>query len=627
MTTKQLREVREAIIVSSILMLAIQLLLVLKQPDTASLIRDPDGFSWLNRVMLLYNEGNWFDASNPRISPPDGLAQHWSRPYDLILYSGAWIGSSIFSFKDALYGWSLAIGPILQILSIVALFWAFRPAMKGTDYIVLGFLYATQMGIVTTYSFGRPDHQQLLNLLFILSIGLITRLLMRPFDLRLCLFAGFISAFGMWVSVETLLVILGIFVCLGGLWLFGTEGLTKKVFYYSLSLTFFSVVFTLLEKGFNSLTTPEFDKMSVVFLSLFIAITLFWLAVYFIEGKRKTESNPGIRLTLSISGSVAIIVMMEALFPGFFSGPAAGVDSLYNETRRLKILEVLPLVNFEKISEGIWKPEIVRFSYWMGLLIPALPVLMTRLARDSNPEKMFWILLSTLLLIYIPYTFLHLRWIHYSVILLILPYAYLVSNILRKLESLNKGILASASRIFVILLSAGIFILPGYIYPLETDATNNKKEEAAVSCEINSIASLLNSRPGIGDTQRQIIAFVDDGPEILFRTGHSVYSIPSHRHQPGYTTSYRMMNSDTNEEALRYASENKPDYILLCPSDMKYSFYSRDDERETFYKRLANRDYPLWLSEVKIPEGVNTGYRLLKVQTPEQAKPTSRLHR
>jgi hypothetical protein len=616
MTTKQLREMREAIIVSSILMLAIQLLLVLKQPDTASLIRDPDGYSWLNRVMLLYNEGNWFDASNPRISPPDGLAQHWSRPYDLILYSGAWIGSGIYSFKDALYGWSLAIGPILQILSIITLFWAFRPVIKRTDYMVLGFLYVAQAGIVTTYSFGRPDHQQLLNLLFILSIGVTTRLLTRPFNWRLSLVAGIISAFGMWVSVETLLVVLGFFVCFGGLWLFGTEGLTKKILYYSSSLTIFAIVFALIEKGYRSLNTPELDKLSVVFISLFFAITLFWLAVHILEEKRKAELSPGIRFTMSLVGSVAIIALMEALFPGFFKGPAAGVDSLYNETRRLKILEVIPLVDFNKISKGIWEPEIVRFSYWMGLLIPALPVIMTRLVRTPYPDKMFWILLSTLLIIYIPYTFLHLRWIHYSVILLILPYAYLVSSILRKMDSLNPGILASISRIFVILFSASIFNLPGYLFPSESDTATNKMEEMAVRCQINRIASLLNSRPGMGDTQKKLIAFVDDGPEILYRTNHSVFSIPSHRHQPGYTISYRMMNSDTDEEALHYASEGKPDYILLCPSDMKLSFYSRHDERETFYQRLANRAYPLWLNEVKIPEDVDKDYRLLEVRIP-----------
>jgi hypothetical protein len=617
MATKQLHEVREAIIVSSILMLAIQFLLVLKQPDIASLIRDPDGFSWLNRVMLLHSDGNWFDATNPRISPPEGLAQHWSRPYDLVLYSGAWIGSSIFSFKDALYGWSLTIGPILQILSIVALFWAFRPVMKGTDYTVLGFLYVTQMGIVTTYSFGRPDHQQLLNLLFILSIGLITRILMRPFNVRLCLLAGCFSAFGMWVSVETLLVILGIFVCFGGLWLFGTEGITRKIYYYALSLTFFSVVFILIEKGFSSLNTPEFDKMSAVFVLLFTAITLFWLAVYFIETKSKAELVSGIRLTLALAGSAAIIVLMELTFPGFFNGPAAGVDSLYNETRRLKILEVLPLVDFHKVTEGIWKPELIRFCYWMGLLVPAMPVIVTRLVRTPGPDKLFWVFLSALLIIYVPYTFLHLRWIHYAVILLILPYAFLISSILRMIDSRKQGILASISRIFVILFSAGIFILPGYIFPSESDAATNNNEELAERCQINSIAPLLNSRPGIGDTRKKIIAFVDDGPEILYRTDHSVYSIPSHRHQHGYTISYRMLSSDTNEEALSYAGAGQPDYILLCPGNMKYSFYSRHDEQETFYQRLANRDYPSWLSEVEIPEDINTDYRLLKVQLPD----------
>ena len=305
---------------------------------------------------------------------------------------------------------------------------------------------------------------------------------------------------------------------------------------------------------------------------------------------------------------------MEFAFPGFFYGPAAGVDNLYNETRRLKISEVQPLVNIGNISEGIWKPEIGRFSYWMGLMIPALPVMITKLFRTPNPDKMFWVFLFTLFVVYIPHTFLHLRWIHYSVIILILPYAYLVSGILRKMDSLNPGILTSASRIFVILLSAGIFTLPAYIFNTEPDTDTKKLGSVAERCDVKSIALFLNSKPGIGDSQNKIMAFVDDGPEILYRTNHFVYSIPSHRHQHGYTISYNMMNSATDDDALHYANKGQPDYILICPSKTRDNFYSRKDDKVTFYQRVAKGEHPSWLSEVTIPEDVNTTYKLLDVQ-------------
>jgi len=612
MSTRRSHEAREAVIISTILLIAIQLLLVLKQPDLSSLIRDPDGFSWLNRVMLLHTSGDWFSASNPRISPPDGLAQHWSRPFDIILYSGAWVGSWFVSFKEALYGWSLALGPVLQILSLVALFWAFRPVIKGTDYLVLGFLYVTQMGIVTTYSFGRPDHQQLLNILFIVSVGLTTRILLRPLDIRLCLMAGFISALGVWVSVETLLVVLAVFLCLGGLWLFGNSDLTRKVSYYSSSLTFFSIAFLFIEKGPSALSTSEIDKLSIAFISLFIAITIFWWAVFLIENRKSAQPGAGTRFALSLIGSITIIWFMEIFFPGFFSGPAAGVDNLYNETRRIQIQEARPLVDFGNVASGNWKAALVRFSYWMGLIIPALPVIVLKLVKEPNPGKMFWVFIATIFLIYIPNTFIHLRWIHYAIICLILPYAYLISAVLSRIDTITSGLLASVSRILIILLSAGMFILPGYILPEVSIASEGQQNENQKRCQVNSIAPLLNETPGPGDSQKKILAFVDYGPEILFRTAHSVYSIPSHRYQPGYSISYRMMNSNTDDEALGVIESNIPDYILICPNDMKANFYGRKDHEDTFYQRLANKSYPSWINEVENPNG-NTDFILLEV--------------
>ena len=73
-------------------------------------------------------------------------------------------------------------------------------------------------------------------LLFIVSLGFGTRLLLQPFRLRWCYGAGFVSALALWVSVESVLVILMNLLCLGLFWLFGDDDLERKLFHYSLSL-------------------------------------------------------------------------------------------------------------------------------------------------------------------------------------------------------------------------------------------------------------------------------------------------------------------------------------------------------------------------------------------------------
>jgi hypothetical protein len=45
-------------------------------------LHDPNCYSWLTRVLHLHETGNWFDATIPRIDPPHGFEQHWTRPFD-----------------------------------------------------------------------------------------------------------------------------------------------------------------------------------------------------------------------------------------------------------------------------------------------------------------------------------------------------------------------------------------------------------------------------------------------------------------------------------------------------------------------------------------------------------------
>lgn len=604
----------EAAVISTALLILIQLLMFISQSDPGSTLRDPDAYSWLNRVMLLHEGGDWFDFSNPRINPPEGLEQQWSHPFDLILFAGAWIGSHFIPFDAALYGWSILASPFLQVLSLAALFWALRPIMNDIDYFVLGFIFLTQMAMITTYGIGRPDHQLLLNLLFILSIGLTTRLLLYSFQWRYCAAAGLVSAIGMWVSVETLLVILVMMVCLGCAWLSGGRGFSKKALYYSLSLTIFSSLFLLAENGVENLFLPVLDQLSYSFIFLFILIVFYWVIVNFLEASEAIRLTLATRLFSAVTGSIVILFLMEMVLPGFFSGPAAEVDELYNQTRRHSIGEALPLVNIEKVAAGDWRTQLVRFSYWMGIFIPALPVLLLRLWKTPDPKRWFWVILLVAAAVFVPLTFMQLRWIHYAVVILIPPYVWLISHILDTLELHLSGWKLSSLRILVILLSAAVFILPGALVKQDATGSGNTVSVADNACPVTKISKVLDDVSGLGDKPRKIIAFVDYGPELLFRTNHTVYSIPNHRFQSGYSNSYNILTAENDHKALEIVERLQPDLILLCPEKLKDNYYARRDGKETLYQRLARGDTPQWLVEYELPEEGIGNFKIYKIQ-------------
>jgi len=64
-----------------------------------------DGYTRLNRVQFIYEQGAWNDSIYPRSNAPYGESIHWTKPMDLILLAGG-IGLSVFvPFSTGLHVW------------------------------------------------------------------------------------------------------------------------------------------------------------------------------------------------------------------------------------------------------------------------------------------------------------------------------------------------------------------------------------------------------------------------------------------------------------------------------------------------------------------------------------------
>ena len=86
-------------------------------------LADSDAYMRLVRVLQLHDSGAWFDPREPRINPPEGHIQHWTRPLDALLLAGAWLLQPVFGFARALHLWGVLISPALLGLAVVAIAW------------------------------------------------------------------------------------------------------------------------------------------------------------------------------------------------------------------------------------------------------------------------------------------------------------------------------------------------------------------------------------------------------------------------------------------------------------------------------------------------------------------------
>jgi len=592
-----------------ILLVVIQVTLAVQVGIFIGQLGDTDVYMWLNRVLQLHETGSWFDHTLHRIDPPYGYEQHWTRPFDLILYSGAWLGSIIADFDTSLHIWSVLISPILGILALVACFWAMRPVLEDEGFEVLGLLFITQVAVIATFAVGRADHQSLIILFFILTLGLGLRMLAAPFHRSFCYVTGLISALAIWVSMESILFALVIMLALGWFWLLGNREVSRKLLHYSVSTTVLLALFRLLEFGPDRLHETVFDQISIVYITLFGAITIFWLLIYYMEKKAGMPGGLISRFATVMVAAGIIGVVLEQLFPGIFAGPLGNVDEMFKRVYLSDVKELQPTVSLQAISSGEWGSQFARASLWLGIIVPGIPMLLYLIMKSTGTRRRAWLYLAVCLMVYLPLALKEIRWTPYVVILVLPAYALLVTRVMQYLAEKMATGTAGILRVLVLVASVIIFALP-----MELNGDQDKdQEDEKETCPLLSISRFLDDQGQQGDQTQRLLAFTDFGPELLYRTRYSVYSIPSHRFHQGFTDSYRIMTAQDDDEAWRIIQDRQVDLILICQADREGNFYKGDNKSEIFHQKLSRGQPPDWLVEVSLPDDIAKSFRLYSV--------------
>ena len=145
-------------------------------------LSDPDSYMRLNRVLHLHDTGNWFYPTYPRINPPEGHVQHWTRALDALLLAGAWLLQPFLGFHAGLHVWGVLFSPICLALMVLALNWACAPFLSRDARMIACLLLLLQPTVMAYLSLGRADHHALLLLLFVLLLGSTARLLLQRIE-------------------------------------------------------------------------------------------------------------------------------------------------------------------------------------------------------------------------------------------------------------------------------------------------------------------------------------------------------------------------------------------------------------------------------------------------------------
>ncbi len=516
---------------------------------------DSDSYMWLNRVEHLWASGAWFDPVYPRLNPPEGFVQHWTRPMDAIFIAGAWPLGYWLGFKDALYWWSLAVNPIFLAICVVANIFAARPIIPRAGLGLIAVVFVCQVAVNVFFMPARPDHHALLAVLFILLTGLTIRVLLQPDARREAWLAGLVGALGIWVSVQLLPLVVLTIAILGLFWILGDRRLAAASAVYALTLTVGLGAALLAERGVTRLAEIEFDTLSLAHLIVFGLDLAFWTTVLALQRHKVALERLLHRLMASLIGAAVALSVLPLMLPGFFDNPLMDVDPLFLSVYQERTRELQPLIGFDALTEQSWDRVVPRLLFWLGIAVPTLPYLGYRIVTERGPARRPWVLMGLLAVAHLAMALYQLRWVIFAVAALVPAYAALGAAALAWLSRRRLPEMAlSVARP----LALAVFCLWGApLLALSSEAEERTQKGGMAKCPHRSFIALLGDPAGLGATPKRLLVFIELGAKVLYRTPHSVYSIPSHRFQSGFTTSYEVMTATDFTQAYALLREEK----------------------------------------------------------------------
>ena len=562
---------------------------------------DTDCYMRLIRVTDLYQTGDWYHPAPMKTNTPYGDVSHWTRPFDVLLLAGAVPGSVLVDFRDALFGWGVAISPVLMVLTLIALNWGTRAILSkdGTFLVIL--LFLSQTVLLSYFLPGRPDHHSLMILLFVLLSGLVLRLAAKPFSISLCCMAGVIGAMYVWVSVESMVPIglsLGV---MGLFWVMQNEDFLKKNLYYSLSLFLFSCVALVLERPILDLLTVEFDRLSIVYCFVFCLISLFWASAWFLNFATNLLQRWTNRLCLSVIGAAVIVFVTWLLFPKILAGPMADVDPRIIPLWLSNIKEAQPLLARSvslAISVQVLGTAVVSFTFLLYLLLKS----------REKANRNGWIYITVSAAVFVLLSLFQLRCAVYAQTLLSIVMAELLYRILSLQKNGKPSVFRAVGKGLVTLCFIMGFVYVGALSQkiFRPDRFLKKSDKVAW---IQMCDYLNQSNP---QTLR-ILTHLNAAGDILYRTPHEVVGSNYHRNSPGILDSYDAMAAVSDDETLKIIRKRGLDVIIICPV-LKDKFYAvKPKQTSTFYQRLCEGQITDWLNPVELPEALNEDFLMYRI--------------
>lgn len=574
-----------------------------------------DTYMRVLRVRDWWDGGIWYESFSLRSNWPQGETLHWTRPFDILLVILATPFAPFVGMHKALYYSGVLISPVLLLSTFWIMLWGLKPFLDHRGRIILVLLITFQP--ISHYYFvaARPDHHSLILFGFAAVLTLLARQAGSASNrFSAAAWAGGLSAFSIWVSIESLTIELFALLALGVLWFWrGDQKWLQALRHFAWTGAIVMVVAIVIERPPSEwFMAEEYDRLSAVHVTLLALIALgiegLWRFRKFVQRSFMTRAGG------AVMASLAAAVIMSLVFPDFFKGPfGAAMDPRLQTLWLNKIQEFQPLTKTD-ISTLLAAVMILGPILWVGVW----GLYVCKSPDKSKQDVDQFIVLAIAVLLYLPLTLAQSRWGGYMAFAVSIGWALLLQHLLNArfgpIVGPKPGTPILRVPTFAFVAIGHIMIAGGLtIFEPIPDATRPAR------CQWADLAPYLNSSKFADGTPQTLLSFIHQGPQILYRTKHHVIGTPYHRNTRGILDSFTAFTAKNEAESKAVLTARNVDFVLVCVKSVEEKFFLTF-EGDTLMRKITTNNIPKWLKPAPLPENLKEKFRLFHFE--KESPPT-----
>ncbi len=587
---------------------------------------DPDDYMYLVQVLDWLHGQGWYDNVQHRLDPPAGVPIHFSRLTQIPM-AAMILMLRVLGMGDRGAATLMALVYPLILLGVFffALRWLAKAYMPREWAGVTAFVALFAVGMMAKFQPGQVDHHGVVVILLTLTLGAAVRMTECPGKMAMPILAGTLLALGLTIALEILPWVLLVSVWLGVWAAVNGASAARAGFVYALTLWLASVAGLVLTRAPQHFFSPDILNYSFVYVILTGGIAASFAIVFL--ASMASMTLPWRCACAGLAASCAALFFLY-LFPTLINGPYGGIDPALAQIILGEITEAFPF----KLPSSGWG-SMLRVMFGACLAFGASAYFAWQ-SRRRKEELWRWILMSGLLLAAMCLAlFYQRRFVVTMGMLTIVPLSVLLCRGWSAIGERLSGRRKTYAEIGLLLL-VGVF--PSVLYPALVDARPFNSgvllfpaylRQDMYKCGTYKLERLLRDTAQFGDRPRLIMSGLGLGPELLFRTRHSVLTAPYHTDVGGNLDATRFFSTPWPEEAEEIARRRRPDLVVACryipmiylrtPGESgKSSAPIVKDFAPHFIERLMSGQVPAWLQRVQAPWLDN--YVVYEVRLPDQ---------